>query len=114
MGDLLKLIEATVDVTKADYAFVTGVQVHSSSANNGTVSNLLPTLEFVAPQSVFAVVGGKRVELFPELRPGAGSAFESTLMFLVCLVLLALLMLCVFSFLHYFLEACVQWWSAGD
>merc|ERR1712039_634280 len=60
--DLLKLIAATVDTSKADYAVVTGVQIHSSIPYK-TDSPAPETIEFVAPSKTYAVVGGKKVEL---------------------------------------------------
>lgn len=53
--EMLSIIKAVVDPEKADYAVVTGVQIHSSSA--GPDGN--PCLEFVAPSKAFAVVGGE-------------------------------------------------------
>eukprot|EP00873_Tetraselmis_striata_P012561 jgi/Tetstr1/432825/TSEL_022176.t1 len=58
--DLEALIAATVDPAKADYAVVTGVQIHNWA---GEFANEEPNLEFVQPRSVYVVVGGKRQAL---------------------------------------------------
>uniref|UniRef100_A0A7S2VV11 Limiting CO2-inducible protein B/C beta carbonyic anhydrase domain-containing protein n=1 Tax=Chlamydomonas chlamydogama TaxID=225041 RepID=A0A7S2VV11_9CHLO len=81
-NDLEYLIEKAVDLNKADYAVVTGVQIHNWATSleaDGT-----PSLEFVAPTKVFVVVNGVKIHLdltkVPSLAPrqllimAAGSA----------------------------------------
>jgi hypothetical protein len=57
--ELRALIRDTVDTQKADYAVITGVQIHSSmaSTDNG------PTLEFVSPGALYTVIGGRERKL---------------------------------------------------
>ncbi len=50
----------SVDPSNADYAVVTGVQIHNWGAEYDDSS---PNLEFVAPASVYVVVGGERTYL---------------------------------------------------
>ena len=50
----------SVDPSNADYAVVTGVQIHNWGAEFDDSS---PNLEFVAPASVYVVVGGERTYL---------------------------------------------------
>ena len=68
--DLEFLISKTVDPSKADYAVVTGVQIH----NWGTrFDGDAPNLEWVAPTNVYVVVNGERtyldVNAMPSLTP---------------------------------------------
>ena len=49
-----------MDTEKADYAVVTGVQIHNYSTDYHDES---PNLEFVAPCSVYVVVRGQRTYL---------------------------------------------------
>ena len=58
--DLDKLIGKTVDVTKSDYAVVTGIQIHSTAANNRTWH---PALEFISPTSMYVVKDGVRHDM---------------------------------------------------
>jgi hypothetical protein len=58
--DLDKLIGETVDVTKSDYAVVTGIQIHSTAANNRTWH---PALEFISPTSMYVVKDGVRHDM---------------------------------------------------
>ena len=55
-----ELINETVDTSKADYAVVTGIQIHSTTANNRTWH---PALEFIAPTSMYVVKDGVRNDL---------------------------------------------------
>mmetsp|Transcript_7991 Transcript_7991/g.22905 ORF Transcript_7991/g.22905 Transcript_7991/m.22905 type:complete len:1007 (-) Transcript_7991:160-3180(-) len=59
-ADLEALIEKVVDPRKADYAIVTGVQIHNWGLACG---NEEPNLEFVSPTSIGVVVDGKRTDL---------------------------------------------------
>ena len=58
--DLDALIERTVDVSKADYAVCTGIQIHSTTANQRIWH---PALEFVAPTSMYVVKDGVRHDM---------------------------------------------------
>jgi hypothetical protein len=58
--DLEYLIGHAVDLKKADYAVVTGVQIHNYSTK---YEDDIPNLEFVAPTSVYSVVGGTKTHL---------------------------------------------------
>lgn len=75
-ADLEALIRNTVDISMADYAVVTGVQVHSWP-KPGTGE---PLLEFVAPRVAYTVCGGVRREMNLQvcadaaLPPGPASA----------------------------------------
>lgn len=68
--DLDYLISHTVDHRKADYAVVTGIQVHNWGARFDDES---PNLEFVAPASVYVVVNGAKTQIdlntMPSLTP---------------------------------------------
>jgi hypothetical protein len=68
--DLEYLISHTVDPRRADYAVVTGVQVHNWGARFDDDS---PNLEFVAPVSVYVVVNGEKTHInlntMPSLTP---------------------------------------------
>lgn len=54
--DLEYLIEKAVNVEKADFAVVTGVEIHNWAPELG---NGVPSLEFVAPSKVYACVNGR-------------------------------------------------------
>lgn len=58
-NDLEFLISKAVDTSKADYAVITGVQIH----NWGSDKTGAPTLEFIAPTTGYVVIDGKRVDL---------------------------------------------------
>lgn len=58
--DLEYLIQQTVDPHKADYAVVTGVQIHNWGPEFDDES---PNLEFVAPCSIYVVIRGERTYL---------------------------------------------------
>ena len=68
--DLDYLISHTVDPKKADYAVVSGVQIHNWGYRFDDES---PNLEFVAPKSVYVVVNGEKTYLnlnnMPSLTP---------------------------------------------
>ena len=55
-GDIADLIEKTVDPEKADYAVITGIQIHSTRVANSKVWH--PHLEFIAPTSMYIVKDG--------------------------------------------------------
>ena len=54
--DLECLIEKAVDVRKADFAVVTGVEIHNWAPELGSG---VPSLEFVAPAKVYTCVNGE-------------------------------------------------------
>lgn len=58
--DLEYLIKHSVDTRRADYAVVTGVQVHSWGTQ---YSGDEPHLEYIAPSTVYTVVNGQRTYL---------------------------------------------------
>ena len=60
-NDLEYLIEKAVGPNaNADYAVVTGVQIHNWAAD---LEGDAPSMEFVAPSKVYAVVNGTKVHL---------------------------------------------------
>ena len=63
-ADLEAMIAQTVDTRDADYAVVTGVQVHSWP----DVGSGEPTMEFVAPRTCYVVVDGVKTEVDLEVR----------------------------------------------
>ncbi|GAX83977.1 hypothetical protein CEUSTIGMA_g11402.t1 [Chlamydomonas eustigma] len=58
--DLEYLIEKAVDSSKADYAVITGVQIHNWASD---LSNGMPSMEFVAPSKVYVCVNGQKMHL---------------------------------------------------
>eukprot|EP00899_Mesostigma_viride_P027246 jgi/Mesvir1/7706/Mv11663-RA.27 len=56
--DLENLIMQAVDIKKADYAVITGIQIHNWASENDKVS-----LEVVAPCSAYAVINGVRKDI---------------------------------------------------
>jgi len=58
-NDLEFLISKAVDTGKADYAVITGVQIHNWG-NDGTGA---PTLEFIQPTTGYCVIDGRRIDL---------------------------------------------------
>lgn len=68
--DLEYLIEKSVDITKADYAVVCGVQIHNWDASFSPGS---ASLEFVAPTRIFVVSYGEKsfldIAQIPQLTP---------------------------------------------
>jgi hypothetical protein len=65
--DLEFLISKTVDPQKADYAVVTGVQIHNWGKSFDDES---PNLEFVWPSSIYVVNNGNRTDLDLNTIPG--------------------------------------------
>ena len=59
-NDLEYLIEKAVNTANADYAVVTGVQIHNWASD---LEGDAPSMEFVAPSKVYAVVNGVKVHL---------------------------------------------------
>lgn len=59
--DMEKLISKTVDTSKADYAVITGVQIHNWARTLDQPGSY--SMEFVAPSSCYAVVNGVATHL---------------------------------------------------
>nr|AXF42662.1 low-CO2 inducible protein LCI1850 [Chlorella sp. ArM0029B] len=72
--DLEFLISKTVDTSKADYAVVTGVQIHNWAFNFEDDS---PSVEFVAPTSAYVVVDGVKTHLNLLAMPVSGGGYVS-------------------------------------
>ncbi|CAL8468509.1 g8049 [Coccomyxa elongata] len=76
--DMEFLIKQTVDPRKADYAVISGIQIHSWGEK---FDDEAPNLEFIAPCSVYCVVAGERtyLDLFtiPGLTPRQISVLSS-------------------------------------
>jgi len=70
-ADLEKLISKSVDTSKADYAVITGVQIHNWARSLDTPGSY--SMEFVAPSSCYAVVNGVATHLdlsqIPQVTP---------------------------------------------
>jgi hypothetical protein len=58
--DLEDLIAGSVDTSKADYAVITGIQVHNWGLEYESEE---PNLEWVDPRCVYVVVDGNRTDL---------------------------------------------------
>ncbi|CAI5480819.1 unnamed protein product [Closterium sp. Yama58-4] len=61
--DLEKLISLTVDPATADYAVVTGVQIHSGNQVPGEPFRIERTCDYIAPDLMYTVVRGERYDL---------------------------------------------------
>lgn len=59
--DLEYLISKAVDTKKADYAVVTGVQIHNWASDLEDVR--IPSMEFVAPARAYVVVNGEKIDI---------------------------------------------------
>ncbi len=59
-SDLEGLISKAVNTSKADYAVITGIQVHNWAAE---LTSGAPSLEFVVPTKAYVVVNGEKVDL---------------------------------------------------
>ena len=59
--DLETLIEHSVDVRRADYAVVTGIQIHNWSVDPDVDGH--PNLEFIQPRTSYVVVDGEKRSL---------------------------------------------------
>lgn len=70
-ADLEKLIGKAVDPRKADYAVITGVQIHNWAVNLDSPNSY--SMEFVAPSSCYCVVNGVATHLdlsqIPQVTP---------------------------------------------
>jgi hypothetical protein len=58
--DLEALIAASVDTSKADYAVITGIQIHNWAVEYDSEE---PNLEWVEPRCVYVVVDGQKQAL---------------------------------------------------
>mmetsp|Transcript_27609 Transcript_27609/g.65507 ORF Transcript_27609/g.65507 Transcript_27609/m.65507 type:complete len:417 (+) Transcript_27609:136-1386(+) len=67
-AELEKLIPLAVDPEKADYAIVTGVQIHNTGMDYAGEE---PNLEFIQPTTVSVVMSGERVDLDLSFLPAA-------------------------------------------
>ena len=56
-ADLETLISEAVDSKTADYAVVTGVQIHNWS--DADFNDQQPTMEFIFPSTIYAVIDGQ-------------------------------------------------------
>ncbi|CAI5525760.1 unnamed protein product [Closterium sp. Naga37s-1] len=61
--DLEKLIKLTVNPETADYAVITGVQIHSGDQIPGQPFRIERTCDYIAPDKMYAVVRGQKYEL---------------------------------------------------
>ena len=60
-NDLEYLISKAVNPKKADYAVVTGVQIHNWAAD--LEDDRVPSMEFVAPARAYVVTNGEKVDI---------------------------------------------------
>jgi hypothetical protein len=70
--DLENLISKTVDVQTADYALITGVQIHSGNQIPGQPFRLDRTVDYVAPGTMYTVVRGQKQILTVDRLKAAG------------------------------------------
>ena len=59
--DLEYLISKAVNPKQADYAVVTGVQVHNWASD--LEDERIPSMEFVAPARAYVVINGEKIDL---------------------------------------------------
>ncbi|CAI5475840.1 unnamed protein product [Closterium sp. Yama58-4] len=72
--DLEKLISLTVDPATADYAVITGVQIHSGDQIPGQPFRIERTCDYIAPDKMYAVVRGQKYDLKVETPKSEGVA----------------------------------------
>eukprot|EP00475_Leptophrys_vorax_P020090 TRINITY_DN2750_c0_g1_i4.p1 TRINITY_DN2750_c0_g1~~TRINITY_DN2750_c0_g1_i4.p1 ORF type:complete len:183 (+),score=22.39 TRINITY_DN2750_c0_g1_i4:118-666(+) len=72
--DLEKLISLTVDPATADYAVITGVQIHSGNQVPGEEFRIERTCDYIAADKMYAVVRGQRFDLKIETPKSQGVA----------------------------------------
>lgn len=65
--DLEDLIAKTVDPSMADYAVITGVQIHSGNQIPGEAFRIERTVDYIAPIRMYAVIRGEKVIMHPEV-----------------------------------------------
>lgn len=61
LQDLEYLISKAVNPKQADYAVVTGVQIHNWASD--LEDERIPSMEFVAPARAYVVVNGEKIDL---------------------------------------------------
>jgi Ni,Fe-hydrogenase III small subunit len=59
--DLEYLISKAVNPKSADYAVVTGVQIHNWASDLDDAR--IPSMEFVAPARAYVVINGEKIDL---------------------------------------------------
>ena len=57
--DLENLIAKAVDTSKADYAVITGVQIHATT-NDSVSGDLRELVDFIWPGAAYVVINGER------------------------------------------------------
>ncbi|CAI5963120.1 unnamed protein product [Closterium sp. NIES-65] len=72
--DLEKLISLTVNPATADYAVITGVQIHSGDQIPGQPFRIERTCDYIAPDKMYAVVRGQKYEFTVETPKSQGVA----------------------------------------
>ncbi|CAI5931574.1 unnamed protein product [Closterium sp. NIES-64] len=72
--DLEKLISLTVNPATADYAVITGVQIHSGDQIPGQPFRIERTCDYIAPDKMYAVVRGQKYDLKVETPKSQGVA----------------------------------------
>ncbi|CAI5497715.1 unnamed protein product [Closterium sp. Naga37s-1] len=65
--DLEHLISLTVDPATADYAVITGVQIHSGAQVPGEPFRIERTCDYIAPNAMYAVIRGEKHILHTEI-----------------------------------------------
>ncbi|GJP40866.1 hypothetical protein CLOM_g533 [Closterium sp. NIES-68] len=65
--DLEHLISLTVDPATADYAVITGVQIHSGNQIPGEPFRIERTCDYIAPNAMYAVIRGEKHILHTEI-----------------------------------------------
>ncbi|GJP40867.1 hypothetical protein CLOM_g534 [Closterium sp. NIES-68] len=65
--DLERLISLTVDPATADYAVITGVQIHSGDQIPGEPFRIERTCDYIAPNAMYAVIRGEKHILHTEI-----------------------------------------------
>mmetsp|Transcript_22805 Transcript_22805/g.54572 ORF Transcript_22805/g.54572 Transcript_22805/m.54572 type:complete len:407 (-) Transcript_22805:175-1395(-) len=67
-AELERLVQKAVNPEEADYAIITGVQIHNTGME---FDNDEPNLEFIAPNTVSVIINGERVDLDLSYLPAA-------------------------------------------
>ncbi|CAI6008036.1 unnamed protein product [Closterium sp. NIES-65] len=75
--DLENLISLTVDPATADYAVITGVQIHSGNQVPGEEFRIERTCDYIAPNAMYAVIRGEKHILHCEPAPVASCGCSS-------------------------------------
>jgi hypothetical protein len=61
--DLEKVVSQVVNPETADYAVITGIQIHSGDQIAGQPFRVERTIDYVAPGTMYAVIQGKKYDL---------------------------------------------------